>query len=329
MGKAEGLAYGPSMSSHDLKQLWNQARAGDTDATAGLLHALHASGPEREALVGMVHPHTGRAHRVGLAGPVGVGKSTLLRELAKVWTARGSTVGLLTAEPAPEHGAALGDRLKLHELSLEEGTLLHTLPADMDSRERIVAAGLVADALEALGCDPIFLEAPGLGTAEVELIRRSHTIVLVLVPDEALLQVVLDGPWLAGADLVVLNHCDREGAASVQQRLTERLEQLSGQEPIKPLICTDARRGEGLEALTEALDAHATQLRDSDGYERRRRSGVRAQLRMLTEQQLLEELWEDHGLAGDLDAAAEEVARHDLDPMTAAAGLAKRIRGKG
>ena len=318
----------PSMSKRDLNSLWKQARQGDAEAAAGLLSALHASGPERQAVVGMVHPHTGRAHRVGLAGPVGVGKSSLLRELAQVWTARGQTVGLLTAEPAPEPTVALGDRLRLHQLSQEEGTLLHTLPADMDPRERIVAAGLVADALEALGCDPIFLEAPGLGSSEVELIRRSHTIVLVLVPDEALLQPVLSGPWLAGADLVVLNHADREEAAQAQERLTARLAELAGSGTPKPLIATDAKRGNGVEELSAALDAHAEQLRGSDGYERRRRSGVRAQLRMLTEQQLLEELWEDHGLAGELDAAAEVVARLDLDPMTAASELARRIRGK-
>jgi LAO/AO transport system kinase len=192
-----------------------------------------------------------------------------------------------------------------------------------------VAAGLVADALEALGCDPIFLESPGLGRSEVELIRRSHTIVLVLAPDEALMKPVLEGPWLQGADLVVLNHADREEAPASLELLSQRLEELAGGDDPKPLIATNARRAEGLEELQQALDAHAEQLRGSDGYERRRRSGVRAQLRVLTEQQLLEELWEDQVLAGELDAVAEEVARLDLDPLSAAAELARRIRGAG
>jgi len=311
-----------------MDTLWQKARGGDPDATALLLNALHVAGPERQALVGFVHPLTGRAHRVGLAGPVGVGKSTLLRELARIYSSRGQTVGLLTAEPSlGEAASALGDRLGLHQLSQEEGTVLHTLPADMDPRERIVAAGLVADALEALGCDPIFLEAPGLGTSEVELIRRSHTIALVLVPDEILLPQVLDGPWLEGADLIVLNHADRDEAGTTLQLLTTRLGEMAGDGPPKPLIATDARRGSGLDELVAALDEHALQLRDGEGYERRRRSGVRAQLRILTEQQLLQELWDDTGLAGALEAAAEEVARHDRDPMSAAVDLARRIRG--
>ncbi len=301
-----------------------KARGGDLEATASLLDSLHVSGPERQALVEMVHPLTGHAHRVGFAGPVGVGKSTLLKGLSRLWRETGATVGLVTSSP-PAREVSLGEGLSLLELAQEEGTLLHALPGELEPRERNLAAGLVADAMEALGCDPILLEAPGLGPSEVELIRRSHTIVLVLAPDIAVLELVLSGPWIEGADLVVLNHSEREGAREVAKRLEERLAR-GGRS--KALLLTEANHGTGLQELSVALKAHAEALRQGDGYELRRRSGLRAQLRLLTEERLLESLWQDADLTRTLDELAEDVARLRTDPESAAARLAKWIRGK-
>jgi LAO/AO transport system kinase len=308
----------------DLKELWSRARGGDLEATRSLFSSLHAGGPEREALVEMVHPLTGHAHRVGFAGPTGVGKSTLLEGLSRLWRDESITVGLVTSSPAARE-VNLGEGLKLLELAQEEGTLLHALPAELEPRERNLAAGLVADAMEALGCDPILLEAPGLGPNEVELIRRSHTIVLVLSPDPATLDLILSGPWIDGADLVVLNHCEREGAQEVAARLKERL-QVSAND--RPLLLTQANHGLGLSELGAALHAHAESLRQGGGYELRRRSGLRAQLRMLTEERLLGTLWQDADLSRTLDELAEDVAHLRTDPESAAARLAKWIRGK-
>lgn len=158
---------------HQLEELWKQALAGDAEATSALLTALHRTGPVRQALVKKVHPLTGRAHRIGLAGPVGVGKSTILAGLSHRWQGEGCTVGLVTAAP-PVRELSLGDRLRLRELAQEDGTVLHALPFDLPPRERVVAAGLVADAMEAFGCSPILLEAPGLGPDEVESLRRTR-----------------------------------------------------------------------------------------------------------------------------------------------------------
>ncbi len=308
----------------DLKELWSRARGGDLEATSSLFSSLHASGPERQALVEMVHPLTGHAHRVGFAGPTGVGKSTLLEGLSRLWRDKNTNVGLVTSSPATRD-VNLGEGLKLLELAQEEGTLLHALPAELEPRERNLAAGLVADAMEALGCDPILLEAPGLGPNEVELIRRSHTIVLVLSPEPATLELILSGPWIEGADIVVLNHCEREGAQEAAARLQERL-QATGN--LRPLVLTQANHGVGLSELSTALRAHADALRQGGGYELRRRSGLRAQLRLLTEERLLASLWQDADLSRTLDELAEDVAHLRTDPESAAARLAKWIRGK-
>ena len=309
-----------------LDTLWKRAREGDGEATRVLLDRLHQAGPQRQALVEKVHPLTGRVHRIGLAGPVGVGKSTILTGLSQIWHAKGATVGLVTAEP-PVRELSLGDRLRLHELAQEEGTVLHALPFDLPPRERIAAAGLVADAMEAFGCDPIFLEAPGLGAQEVEFIRRSHSIVLVVAPDPVLLEPVLEGPWLTGADIVVLNHRDRDFADKAIELLRHRLAEVAEDGSSKPLVVTEAFKGEGLEELAMALIQHGESLRSGDGYELRRRSGLRAQLRLLTESRLLGNLWEDEELARGLDRAAAEVADRKTDPESAAASLARRIRG--
>jgi LAO/AO transport system kinase len=320
--------------------------AGDRRALARTLSLVEDDGPEARAALAALYPRTGRAHIVGVTGAPGTGKSTLVNELAKLYRARGLTVGIIAVDPTSPFsgGALLGDRVRMRDLAGDPGVFIRSMATRGSLGGLARATGDAILVLDAAGFARILVETVGVGQAEVDIASAAHTTVVVEAPglgDEV--QAIKAGV-LEIADVFAVNKADREGAertvlalqmmlgtgtrptghhgaSPTRQREGSALAESGADEPWQPPICkTVALRGEGVPALLDAIEAHATYLRASGRLHERERLRVRSELEQILQQGFLRRLQEDLPAATWHDMI-QKVMRRETDPYAAAGAL--------
>lgn len=312
-----------------LVELWTRARGGDITALGRVLSLIEDEGPQQAALVRLVFPLAGRAHRIGLAGPPGAGKSTLAAELGRRLRMQGARVGIVAVDPTSSvsGGALLGDRVRMGELDQAEGVFIRSLASRGQSGGLSLSAALVADALDGAGYDRILLETLGVGQGELDIVPKAQTVILLLLPGSGDAVQVMKAGLLELADIFVVNKADREGAGALVELLRSHITESPRADGAwtPPALLTTAYRGEGVDDLVAAIDRHRAYLEATGGMVQRRRAGIRAQLRQMVEADLLRRMWADPVLASRLAAAADEVDQRREDPLAAAQRLAEGL----
>jgi len=231
--------------------------AGDPRAVARAITLAAEGGSEGRQVLAALGERRG-AHRVGITGPPGVGKSTLIGCLVKALRERGERVGVVACDPASPvtGGAFLGDRMRMGgQAGADPGVFIRSLSARGPGADLPEAALAAARILEAAGFDRILLETPGAGQNDVGLADSVDTVVVVLNPEAGDDYQVLKAGMIEMADVLVVNRSDRPGAGGLARSLEEEVGSRSGGRPA-PVVSTVAIRGEGMPALLEALDAH-------------------------------------------------------------------------
>jgi LAO/AO transport system kinase len=280
-----------------------------------------------------IFPYTGRAHVIGVTGPPGAGKSTLVKEMAQDYRRRGKTVGIIAVDPTSPFtgGAILGDRIRMQGLSGDPGVFIRSMAS------RGALGGLsraTADAikvLDAYGFAVILVETVGAGQAEVDIARAAHTTVVVEVPGMGDSIQTIKAGILEIADVFAVNKADREGADKVLLELKMMLDldsQDDGWTP--PIVKTVATSGEGVVDLVDAVERHLEHLKASGELERRRKDNSLRELVEATKQEFISELW---GQLGDKEIAklTQSILDRRVDPHSAAKQLVKNAikhRGK-
>ena len=187
---------------------------GDQRALARIITLVENNAPERPELLANLHPRTGRAHVVGVTGAPGVGKSTLVDQLAAEARRRGKTVGIVAVDPSSPFsgGAVLGDRIRMEHGAADRGVFIRSLSARGHAGGVSAATGDVIAVLDAFGFGLVLVETVGAGQSEVEVMRLAHTTMVVTIPglgDEV--QAIKAGILEIG-DIFVVNKADRDGA---------------------------------------------------------------------------------------------------------------------
>ncbi len=326
-------------------ELVERLLAGDRRALARTLSLVEDDGSDARAALAALYPHTGRAHIVGVTGAPGTGKSTLVNELAKLYRARGLTIGIIAVDPTSPFsgGALLGDRVRMRDLAGDAGVFIRSMATRGSLGGLARATGDAVLVLDAAGFARILVETVGVGQAEVDIASTAHTVVVVEAPglgDEV--QAIKAG-ILEIADVFAVNKADREGA----DRTVLALQMMQGIGPrsaghhgagrsaqvqhasshadseddwLPPICKTVGIRGEGVPALLEAIEAHAAYLHASGRFQHRERLRVQSELAHILQQDLLRRLL--NGLpAGAWDDTVRRVARREIDPYTAVAQL--------
>jgi LAO/AO transport system kinase len=268
----------------------------------------------------------GQARVIGLTGSPGVGKSTSTNALVAAYRARGLRVGVLAIDPSSPFsgGALLGDRIRMQEHATDDGVFIRSMASRGHLGGLSVATPQALRVLSAAGCDVVLIETVGVGQAEVEVASHADTTLVLLAPGMGDGIQAAKAGILEIADVFVVNKADREGASTVVRQLRSVLslgDRRSAAGWDVPIVQTVASRGEGVEAVVEAIEEHGAWLAATGALEERRVARATDELRAIALASLAARV--DSAVLADL---ATRVVAGDLDPYAAAdqlvAGLA-------
>jgi len=244
----------------DAGSLAERVRAGDRRALARAITAVeNETGAARDVRAALA-PYLGRARRVGVTGPPGAGKSTLVNALVKELLARGQRVAVVAVDPSSPFtgGAVLGDRIRMAETQADERVFIRSLAARGHLGGLTRSAGAVLDVLDAAGFDTVIVETVGAGQSEVEVAGVADPCVVICPPGLGDDVQAMKAGILEIADLFVVNKADLPGADRTERELHAMLA-LRGRGPKPPVLRTVATSGEGVAALAEAIEKRQAQ----------------------------------------------------------------------
>jgi len=283
--------------------------AGDRAALARLISWAENGDARFAPALLELYPKVGRSWRIGITGPPGAGKSTLVNELAKLLRAQGKTVGVLAVDPSSpvSGGALLGDRIRMEERTLDAGVFIRSM-ATRGSHGGLARAAVDAcDTMDAFGFDALLLETVGVGQAEYDVVGAADTVAVVLCPGAGDGIQAMKAGLLEVADVLVVNKADLPGADRLADDLEEAVHvrwlPASGWDV--PVVSCSAGRGEEVERVLAALERHRAFL-EQRGLEEARRPKRLAQVRRALTERLAQELWLDKGWGA---RAERELAR--------------------
>ncbi len=237
---------------------------------------------------------SGRAYRVGVTGPPGAGKSTLVTRLAQEYRRLGESVAIVAVDPTSPFsgGALLGDRVRMGDLAGDEGVFIRSMATRGSLGGLAVHTAQACDVLDAAGFRRILIETVGVGQSELEVAQTADTTVVVLVPESGDAVQAMKAGLMEIGDLFVVNKADREGADRAALAVRTALELRPVRSPWDtPVLPTVAVAGTGIEDLLEGVEEHLEYLKRHGGLERRRRLRLEQRLRDLLRDQLWAELW--------------------------------------
>ena len=300
-------------------------RAGDRRALAQALSLVERGGEEAEQLVHDLHPDSGGAYRIGVTGPPGVGKSTLIGALVKHVRELGRSVGVVSVDPSSpfSKGALLGDRIRLSEHFLDPEVFIRSMGTRGHSgglAEATLEALLV---LDAAGRELLFVETAGVGQSEVAVSGIADTVVLVLMPGSGDSVQALKAGLMEIPDVIALNKSDHATAAVTLAELRQALSLGGADGP--PIVSTQASSGDGVDLLWREIERHRSGLEESGELEQRRRVNLRRELLNLAAGRMRRELERASAADPKLDELVDAVAEKRMDPLSAVRELRSRL----
>ena len=339
--------------------------AGRRVALARVISVVENQRPGFRAILHALHGRLGRAHRIGITGPPGAGKSTLSAALIAHYRTRGERVAVIAVDPTSPFtgGALLGDRIRMNESSLDEGVFIRSMATRGSVGGLAVATSEVADVIDAFGFDRVLVETVGVGQSELDVAAATDATVVVLVPESGDAIQAMKAGLLEAADLFVINKSDRPGADRLARDLGTMLQLRSGRalrsvpahhgvdlrrareetprragaEPPSPatpaaparweipVLQTVADAGTGVAELADALDRHRAWLGASGELSRRRRRRLAERVREEVGRALLQRVWHERGGSAAMEAALPDLETGAVTPYEVAARIVRAL----
>lgn len=297
--------------------------AGDKRSIARAITIVENSPQEAQKLIALIYSYTGKAHVIGLTGPGGAGKSTLIEKMVREYRRRGKTVGVIAVDPTSPFsgGAFLGDRIRMQDLSIDEGVFIRSMATRNNPGGIAKATKDAVKILDAAGKDVIIVETVGAGQSEVEIIKVAQTIVVIHAPglgDE--IQAIKAG-LMEIADIFVVNKADRENADKTVMDIQAML-QLDDRKKVwnPPIVKTIAITGEGVQQLLDKIEEHRQFLQKELGHER---SWEKAQAELIEaiRDKVTSSIIEKLKREKLFEKILQQIVNREIDPATAAEKL--------
>jgi LAO/AO transport system kinase len=302
-------------------------RGGDRRALARAITLVENSDPLAYDLVRELYPETGDAYAVGVTGPPGVGKSSLISALVRHVREQDQTVGVVSVDPSSpfSKGALLGDRIRLADHFLDPGVFIRS----MGTRGHL--GGLAEATLQALlvldaaGRDLVFLETVGTGQSEIEIIGVADTVLLVLMPGSGDSVQALKAGIMEIPDVIAVNKKDHPAAKTMLNEVRSILALDTESDWKPPIVLTEAVTGEGIPKLWEQITAHREHLESHGLLDERRRQNLAGEVFTVASARAKVHLEQAVADDPELRRLLDEVQRRELDPLTAVREIMVRV----
>jgi GTPase len=308
--------------------------AGDRLALARLITRVENRLPGVAEIMRAVQPHLGRAHVLGITGPPGAGKSTLVDRLTTRLRAEGERVGIIAVDPSSPFtgGAVLGDRIRMQTHTLDPDVFIRSMATRGSLGGLAAATGDIIKLMDAAGFPWILIETVGVGQTELDIIKQADTTVVTLVPESGDSVQAMKAGLMEVADIFVVNKADRDGAHALmaELRFSVHLHYSSSVSPKDidweiPVLAAQATNDVGLAELLAEVKRHRSVLEQTGAREKRRRARRRADLRTLLVEEFAGRVMTSVEADPELVATMDAVAEGRLDAYTGVERILARL----
>jgi LAO/AO transport system kinase len=310
-----------------LDELVGGVRSGDRRALARAITLIENGNALSFPLVAALYPHTGHAHAIGMTGPPGVGKSTLISALVRQARMEGQTVGVVSVDPSSPftQGALLGDRIRLTDHFLDPEVFIRSMGTRGHHgglAETTLQALLV---LDAAGKDAVFLETVGTGQSEVGVLSIADTVVLVLMPGSGDSIQALKAGIMEIPDVIAINKSDHPLAKTMLNEVRQVLALGPREGRLPAIVLTESLRGDGIEELWQEIRDHHARLEATGELARRRGENLASEVFEVAGARARRHLEDTVRDDPQLLALLKAVERRELDPLTAVREILEQV----
>ena len=305
----------------------NEFLSGSRRALAKLISAVENDGVLAREVLDELYSKAGRAYRLGITGPPGAGKSTLVDQLAKTIRATGQTVGIIAVDPTSPFtgGALLGDRVRMHDLTTDPGVFIRSMATRGSLGGLSQKAQDAADVLDIFGKDFIVFETVGVGQSELDIVEAADTVVVILVPESGDSVQAMKAGLMEIADIFVLNKSDRDGAQRAVQELETILHLRAAAAWNPPVVPTVASAGKGIAEVWKKIQLHREFLASDGRLMAKRKQRLEKKIHELVSRRLKQEFWDEEAQRV-LNSSLENFQNQKLSPYRIVDTLLKQFK---